>query len=349
MEEKGIKTYLSNSNKFLLSVLVFALVIGLGIVIILTLEVEMVNRQIFDYIMSFSLVLVGVITGLTMFLYLQRNNKNSVISISNKSNINKDLEQKLDNFLKSQNDLKYNNEMSSILVEEMTHLKEQIQQQNKINIDFSNKQEIINNVQDAFSEHINKDFFDELNTKLAKEVNNTKLGYLNEISKINFTLNERLINEIHDLGRKSNINLIIGSFLTIIALGSLIFTVFSQYNSLTNLNDILAYYIPRLSFVIFLEVFAFFFLKLYKLNINDIKYYQNELTNVELKHASLISSLTYGSPADISTVISKLSSTERNFIIEKGQSTIELEKIKMDNTSFDKFGKLLKDVIKFQK
>ena len=38
---------------------------------------------------------------------------------------------------------------------------------------------------------------------------------------------------------------------------------------------------------IFIEVFSFFFLKLYKSGLADILYYQNELTNLESKFLAL--------------------------------------------------------------
>ena len=45
----------------------------------------------------------------------------------------------------------------------------------------------------------------------------------------------------------------------------------------------MAYYAPRLTLSIFIEFFSFFFLRLYKTGISEIKYFQNELTNAELK------------------------------------------------------------------
>ena len=49
---------------------------------------------------------------------------------------------------------------------------------------------------------------------------------------------------------------------------------------------------------------------------------------------------------DISGVVEKLASTERNFIIEKGQSTIELEKFKLEQGSIEKFSKIFKNIIR---
>ncbi|MBI5525005.1 MAG: hypothetical protein HY897_01580 [Deltaproteobacteria bacterium] len=42
----------------------------------------------------------------------------------------------------------------------------------------------------------------------------------------------------------------------------------------------LSHYVPRITTVTFIEVFAFFFLKLYRASLIEIKFYQNELTSL---------------------------------------------------------------------
>ena len=90
--------------------------------------------------------------------------------------------------------------------------------------------------------------------------------------------------------------------------------------------------------------FSFFFLKLYKSGLSEIKYFQNELTNVEMKFISLDISLRGKNTELISDVVSEFSKTERNFILNKGQTTVEIERGKLDNevinnavSSFSKF------------
>lgn len=39
--------------------------------------------------------------------------------------------------------------------------------------------------------------------------------------------------------------------------------------------------------VIFVEIFAYFFLSLYKSSLNEIKFHQNELTKLEMKYIAL--------------------------------------------------------------
>jgi hypothetical protein len=74
-----------------------------------------------------------------------------------------------------------------------------------------------------------------------------------------------------------------------------------------------------------------YFVKLYKTNIVDVKYYQNELTNVELKQTSLKSALITNDNDLIKSVTMNLNITERNAILTKEQTSIEIERIRVEN------------------
>jgi hypothetical protein len=99
-------------------------------------------------------------------------------------------------------------------------------------------------------------------------------------------------------------------------------------------SAVISYYIPRISVVVFIEVFAFFFLRLYKIGLDDVKYYQNELTNVELKLRALSEALKSGEAPTITLVITELAKTERNFVLKKGESTVGLENAKLEGRLF---------------
>ncbi|OOF01018.1 hypothetical protein BZG80_15725, partial [Salinivibrio sp. MA440] len=91
------------------------------------------------------------------------------------------------------------------------------------------------------------------------------------------------------------------------------------------------------SLVVLIEIFAYFFLKLYKSSLSEIKYFQNEMTNSEAKLAALKCSLMTNDSEATSNVIKVLSETERNAIIEKGQTTAEIEKSKVEQQSLSTF------------
>ncbi|MCH7690367.1 MAG: hypothetical protein IIA17_04900, partial [candidate division Zixibacteria bacterium] len=115
-----------------------------------------------------------------------------------------------------------------------------------------------------------------------------------------------------------------------VAMGSLAFVVLTSGITYSKVAEVLAYYIPRLSFIVFIEVFAYFFLKLYKASLYDIKFYQNELTNVESKIISLKSAFFSKDDGALRTIIEELSRTERNFVLKKGETTVELERTRLD-------------------
>jgi hypothetical protein len=105
----------------------------------------------------------------------------------------------------------------------------------------------------------------------------------------------RLSNETQALKNRSHLNLIIGigtKLIGLVALGFITFTITTSVaTSQSNLKDvgamILTSYLPKLSLVMLIELFAYFFLKLYKSDLSEIKYFQNELTNVEMRYAAV--------------------------------------------------------------
>ncbi|OCA77109.1 hypothetical protein BBI01_01205 [Chryseobacterium artocarpi] len=219
----------------------------------------------------------------------------------------------------------------------------------QLEFDKEQKSELFNHFKEAFKINIDKDFFENLNLNISRELISENEQQLRKIYLTIGSIKERITNEIVKLNLKSNINLVVGSFMTIIALGCLGAIVYEKHNSLETIEKILSHYIPRISFILFIEVFAFFFLRLYKLNLNDIKYYQNELTNVDLKSTGLLSAINYGTEKDIANVIKELVKTERNFILNKGQSTIDLERFKNNEASTERLLKIFKNTINLKK
>lgn len=155
----------------------------------------------------------------------------------------------------------------------------------------------------------------------------------------------RLHREIADLRLRSNVNLLLGMGITAGGLYLLWTTVMvvdssellkalASEGEETNskfLKNLLLPMLPRIMLVIFVEVFAYFFLRLYKSGLAEIKYFQNELTNVESKLIAVEFSLLAKNQESLVTSLNSLSTTERNFILEKGQTTVELEKAKSES------------------
>ena len=176
----------------------------------------------------------------------------------------------------------------------------------------------------------------------------------------------RLDTETKRIARNSNLNLALGFATTVIAISYLSYSLLSTDSrnealetELVQAEDIksifylyLIKFLPRLSVSIFIELFSFFFLRIYKRNLEDIKYLNNERTNIELKLLSLNTAVTTNNNETLSdnetlkAILLELVKTERNFILKKDESTVELEKVKTESNVYkdtlDNVAKILK-------
>lgn len=157
----------------------------------------------------------------------------------------------------------------------------------------------------------------------------------------------RLVEEIASLERRGNVNLVIGSITTLLGLVVLAYFVMSAPTQLTSAN-VLGYYVPRVTVIAFIQVFAFFFLRLYRASLEGIKFFHNELTNLEILFAALVTGINRGNEKTLASILLSLAKTERNFILAKGQSTVELERSKLEMDSLttvtDSLSKLTKEL-----
>ena len=175
---------------------------------------------------------------------------------------------------------------------------------------------------------------------------------------INFDLKHTLISNqlqpiirdtekyIDKLQRNSIVNLIIGIMGTITAITILAITILGNNGITVEIKDFLIHFLPRLTFVVFIQLFAFFFLRLYKNNLDDAKYFQNELTNLNSKSAALKIANLLNNQSKVDDILKELSITERNFKLFKEETTQHLEKAKLEK-EFDAnmlvaFGEFLK-------
>ena len=167
-------------------------------------------------------------------------------------------------------------------------------------------------------------------------------------------LKQRLIQEIAHLSRRADVYLVIGSFITCFAAGYIIYTVeaFTGLNSttirLSGPMDVFKYVYPlgtRISLALFVQLFAYFFLKLHRANSQSIIFYHNEITNIENMSLALYTAVLKSNREALLHTLEKLSQTERNFILNKGQTTIGLERDKIlnyvENKLLDRFSAII--------
>lgn len=164
---------------------------------------------------------------------------------------------------------------------------------------------------------LNDDFVNEMNVRFEQAFsNNARLQTLRDRFE---ATRARLLEEIGTLNTRGSWNLAIGSSLSgaaIILLGALVYQ--------SDLNGPWPEAIPtmvlRLSLVAFMELFALFFLRLYRWNLVEIKYFQNELTTCESRALALEMALMHGDDDVIGHALMCLSNVDRNRGDYRGQN-----------------------------
>ncbi|HCA5723038.1 hypothetical protein NRA42_04080 [Acinetobacter baumannii] len=211
----------------------------------------------------------------------------------------------------------------------------------KVNFEIDKSE--INQVVEAIKEKVektsNEHYFSEIKDYISKQV------YIEIFQNKIRAIENRVKGEINRLSKSAIINLSLGMMLSVGGLWYLGYYVVDVQKFIT-IEEMFVNTFPKTIFVLLIEVFAYFFLKLYKQNLDDIKYYQNELTNIESKNLALQIAKQSNNYKLITVCIEEFLSTERNFILEKDQSTIEIEKERINSNNTNNTLQVLKDIFK---
>jgi hypothetical protein len=180
---------------------------------------------------------------------------------------------------------------------------------------------LTNSIREQVISQMPEKIIKELETKFSvKSIDNSQITIMrNNLSESEF----RLRGQLDTLGRSSITNLLIGIFTTGIAGIILLYVAFETKPAVENITQLLTHYIPRVTTIIFIEVFAFFFLRLYRTTLQEIKYFQNELTNIELQRVAIEASLIQRHNKPMEGIIEQLIKTERNSSKSNLETTAE--------------------------
>jgi hypothetical protein len=170
--------------------------------------------------------------------------------------------------------------------------------------------------------HGNYDGLNQDILKLIKE--NEENAYELELLDYIFKYRYRLLEHIKSLTKNSSLNLIIGLVTTIVGV-VVLYGIFMDSGELSVLV-----YFSRVSIAIFIELSSFFFLRLYSSNLFEIKYFHNELSNIDAKMIALKVALFKKDDETLKFILKELMKTERNQSLKKGETTVELEKMRFD-------------------
>ncbi|HSV80097.1 MAG TPA: hypothetical protein VLK85_12975 [Ramlibacter sp.] len=175
-----------------------------------------------------------------------------------------------------------------------------------------------------------QEFLKELNDRVEKLVApKLREEYLEVMTSATRT---RLMAEITALTRRGSLNLLLGISITMVGLSFLGAAVYNAPSGQSP-EQFLMHFLPRLSLVAIMELFAYFFLRLYKVSLQETKYFQNELTNAEARALAVTAALKGQDGKPIADVISGLMQVDRNHVLEKGQTTAQLEQARLEKES----------------
>ena len=175
-------------------------------------------------------------------------------------------------------------------------------------------------------EEATEQFIDYIKSVLANNDNRKQvIGFFNE-STI------RMNNHIKKLSNLSMINLTIGVIISGFSISILYLSIvdFSSGENMANTMNASFYLFSRMGVGVAIQLLALFFLNLYKKNIHEMKYTQNEITNIESKKAAILYSYDF-SEGNKFLIADELLKTERNFVLDKSQTTMHLEQSKIDS------------------
>jgi len=203
-----------------------------------------------------------------------------------------------------------------------------------INIETSVYNKIISNLEGSLINKLDERFKNNIKTEFIIS------SIINELNPLTTNI-EKYIEKVQ---RNSTVNLLIGILGTITAIIILAFAILND-KTFTDFQSFFMHFLPRFTFVIFIQLFAFFFLRLYKNNLEDAKYFQNELTNLAAKSSAIKISYLMGNEDKVYEVLKELSGIERNFKLFKEETTIGLEKAKLEANLDKTFMDQMKDLL----
>ena len=134
-------------------------------------------------------------------------------------------------------------------------------------------------------------------------------------------------------------NLFFGGGLSLLAILVLSFLILDLGNNVGRAQDwlgLVRHYLPWLSMIVIIEIAVFFFLNMYRANIESEKHFSNELTTIMLRRIALEGALETGEKGTISASIKALGQEERNRFLRKGETTIDNERYRAESEGFEK-------------
>jgi len=182
------------------------------------------------------------------------------------------------------------------------------------------RQELI----DALKPTIHEGVADELEQRFTQRA--AQSARETEIREVFAAAELRLRNELGALSRRSNLNLVIGVLTTSMAVGLLTYMVLGVAVNFDSVTALLSHYVPRLALVLFIEVFSFFFLRLYRATLTEMRTYQTDLTALTIQHVAVVAAFSTGDAQSVAALSKELLMTKPTPSLEQAsKKPLELE------------------------
>jgi len=140
----------------------------------------------------------------------------------------------------------------------------------------------------------------------------------------------RLNAAIPELTKRANLNLAIGIATTVVGVSVLTVAVFTLPAPQKPFDAwiYLAHFVPRLSLAALIELFAYFFLRLYKDNLESASFLRNEMTRVEVARAMLTTVILTGDQPAIAGVAESLATSDHKLSAQSNAARLDAQQIK---------------------
>ena len=199
-------------------------------------------------------------------------------------------------------------------------------------IDLIEKQGNQADISKAIAEKLKSDEIDSYLESVKEKLESSFI--FSEIEERREETRNRIYRELEALNKRGTVNLVLGVVTAVVGISVLMYFVVIDVNEYSTLAEFVMQFFPRLSIVVIVEVFSYFFLKLYKSSLDEIKYFQNEATNIENTFLAIDFARYHSDSKSIELCVERLLMTERNPILGVGQSTQQLKsaQIQEENT-----------------
>lgn len=165
-----------------------------------------------------------------------------------------------------------------------------------------------------------EDYLEKITSPLGRVIEKKTLEKTKLIYELMSITRIRLLDYIGSLRDRNFVNLSFGLLPVFAAVVIFLFT-FSRIENLQQIDEMRVYY--YVFAVLFVQSFSFFFLNMFRKTLTDIKYYQNELSNFEMKMSSLLIAQAADNKDLVSEILSELAKSERNFILQKDEKVVQ--------------------------